>query len=243
MRESYKRWLLSSEFDVVFDGGSTDNIEGDIELYKPDVILMDIDFPGGSNEGIKCCKFIHKSFPDVRVVFVTHYNDPKVIISALRVGANGYFSKSDELRFLREIIERVNSGYVSISPTALRSLINFISKREIARAGLGLEGAVVFSGFDLNDEKKILYSLSRRDRFTVGYSNEEIAREFFTNEKRIKNMISNILLKMSARNRAHAVAKAIIYGVISVDEIIRMDPLKVRKNSFGGSIGPLGQGR
>ncbi len=215
VRESYKRWLLNSGFDVVSDGNKLDPIKNDIEKYKPDVILMDIDFPGKPNEGIKVCKNILKSYPDVKIIFITHYNEPDIIISALKAGAHAYFSKSDALKFLKEAIEKTLSNYIYISPTALRSLVNSLTHLTPQKITPLITSELTPKEINLTDEEKLILKY-----IAQGLSNKEIAKLRLTNEKRIKNIVSNILIKMSAKNRAHAVAKAIIYHIISPDEII-----------------------
>ena len=208
VRESYKRWLSASGFEVVFDSGELDRINDDIKKYKPHIILMDIDFPDKSGGGINACEMITRSFPDIKVVFITHYNEPEIVISAFKAGATGYFSKSDELKFLREIIEKAYNNYISISPTPLKSLLK--SSTEIPGINPNKPGI----DFHLTDEEiKTLIYIAR------GLSNKEIARKLLTNEKKIKNITSNILLKIGARNRANAVAIAIAFNIIHPDDI------------------------
>ncbi len=209
VRESYKRWLSASGFEIVSDSGELDKITDDIKKHKPDIILMDIDFPNKPEGGINACKTLSQSSPNVKVVFVTHYNEPEMIISAFNAGATGYFSKSDELKFLREIIEKAYHGYISISPSALKSLLK--SHSEKFKVNINKP----HHNFHLTDEEiKILNYIAQ------GLSNKEIAKKLLTNEKRIKNITSNILLKIGAKNRAHAVALALIFNIINPDEIL-----------------------
>lgn len=217
VRESYKRWLSASGFEVVSDSGELDKLTDDIKKHKPDIILMDIDFPNKPNGGINACKTLTQtSSPkgslgtNVKVVFVTHYNEPEIIISAFNAGATGYFSKSDELKFLREIIEKAHHGYISISPSALKSLLK--SHFENFRVNINKQPT---HDFHLTEEEiKTLTYIAQ------GLSNKEIARKLLTNEKRIKNITSNILLKIGAKNRAHAVAIAIAFNIINPAEFL-----------------------
>lgn len=107
VRESYKRWLSASGFEIVSDSGELDKITDDIKKHKPDIILMDIDFPNKPEGGINTCKTLSQSSPNVKVVFVTHYDDPKIITSA--------FSARRSLRETQ--VQRVTS----LNPTNLNS--------------------------------------------------------------------------------------------------------------------------
>jgi DNA-binding NarL/FixJ family response regulator len=207
VRESYIRWLEFEGFKVLGGEKSLENCLELLKKHRPDIVLLDIDYPEEEFAGIKVAKQIASDLPGVKTVFVSHYTDPNIIAKAFASGASGYFAKSDELRFLKEVIEKVSENHVALSPTATKKLTEAVSKQHIPEV-------LVKRDFHLTDqETKILGFIAR------GLSNKEIAEQLHTNEKRIKNVIAALLAKLNAKNRAHAVAIGITHGLIDVSAI------------------------
>jgi len=201
VRESYKRCLESSGYEVV---GESKNFEEFLKVYKknfPDVILMDIEFPNNQLGGIECAKELLKKEKDLKIIFVTHYTEPGIIKKAIDSGATGYFTKADGLNCLKEAIENAYKGILYLSPTAVKNVINSISEKDFIPSG--------HHKFNLSEEEINILNL-----VASGLTNKEIASQLHTNEKRIKNIISNIIYKLGAKNRANAVAIGIKYGII-----------------------------
>jgi len=204
VRESYKRWLEASGYQVVGDSGSIDDALKLIKSTKPDIILMDIDFPDTELGGIEICKRIKEINRETKIIFVTHFNEPEIIIEACKSGASGYFTKSDSLKSLKRIIEEVSEGFMSFSPKALKSLLsNFTQTGNTTH----IKSKKVKYVLD-DEELKIVNYIAQ------GYSNKEIANFLHTNEKKIKNEISNILLKVNAKNRAQLIYIVLKDGLI-----------------------------
>lgn len=207
VRESYIRWLEFEGFEVV---GEEKTIQNCIELLKkadPDIVLLDIDYPTEEFAGIKAAKKISSELPGIKTIFTSHYNEPSIIALALSSGASGYFAKSDELKFLKEVIEKATDGLLGLSPTATRKVVEAIQKR-------GRNEVVERRDFSLTQQEHQVLTF-----ITQGLSNKEIAEKLHTNEKRIKNVVAALLAKMGAGNRAHAVAIAIKYGIVSPADI------------------------
>jgi len=207
VRESYIRWLEFEGFQVVGGEKSLQNCIDLLKKQRPDIVLLDIDYPAEEFAGIKAAKKISSELPGIKTIFTSHYSEPGVIAQALASGARGYFAKSDELKFLREVIEKASDGLVGLSPTATKKLIEAVQKK--------VAGEIIKKkDFHLTEqEQQVLTFLAQ------GLSNKEIAEHLHTNEKRIKNVIAALLAKMSAKNRAHAVVIAIKYGIVSPADI------------------------
>lgn len=205
VRESYKRWLELNKYNVVGDCGDIDECYSILSKSKCDIILMDIDFPEQNLGGISGCKKLKEKFPELKIIFVTHYTEPEIVLAGFQAGADGYFTKTDELKFLKRIIDDVSNNHKSLSPKALKSLltilplpinINNLQRNESLKKILN------------ENEIKILKFISQ------GFSNKEIATKLNTNEKKIKNEISNLLIKIGAKNRAQAVYIALTNNII-----------------------------
>jgi len=202
VRQSYIRWLELEGFTIAGDEKNPNLAIEEIKKKKPTVILTDIDFPTNKLGGIELAKEIIKNYKDAKIAFITHYTEPEVIIHSLLTGALGFFAKIDDLSHLKEIITKVADGYTCLSPTALKKLIEHLSKST-------MPPETALKNFNLtNSEIKILKLIAQ------GLTNKEIAREMAINEKKVKDMISNICIKLEAKNRAHAVAIAIKNNII-----------------------------
>ena len=87
--------ILSVEPDIEVVGAGTSGEEA-VSLFsacEPDVVLMDIQMPGG--DGLSAAEKILAASPAARVVFLTTFSDDDYIVRALRLGARGYLIKQD----------------------------------------------------------------------------------------------------------------------------------------------------
>ncbi|MFC1855982.1 response regulator [Thermodesulfobacteriota bacterium] len=203
VRESYKRWLEMEGFKVIGTEGSVKNCIHIIKESIPDIIMMDIDFPEKEHAGIAATKKIVHEIQNAKVIFVSHYNEPEIIIEALNAGARGYFSKSDELKYLKETVERVYKGNSCFSPSITSKLIEIVKDSKVKSVNIKTTPNLL-----TEQENLILNYISQ------GLTNKEIAQYIRSNEKRVKNIVANILIKFEAKNRAHAVSKGIFFGNI-----------------------------
>lgn len=201
VRESYIHWLKIEGFEIVGEENSINVNFNKIIDKKPDVVLLDIDLPGDELGGFKIAdELINKT--NIKIIFITHYDEPGIIFEAFKIGASGYFAKRDNFKFLVQIIKNVAEGYKSISPYALDSMIKIKYVNN---------NFTIHKNFALSEQElKILKFIAD------GLTNKEIADKFHLTEKRIKDIISNIMLKMDAKNRTHAVILAIKNNLIIV---------------------------
>ena len=72
----------------------------DVEVSKPDIVLMDIDMPGIN--GIEATKLIRQKFPSIHVIIQTVFEDQEAIFNAIRAGASGYLLKSSNADKIRK---------------------------------------------------------------------------------------------------------------------------------------------
>lgn len=199
VRESYIRWLNVEGFKIVGDDNSLNVSVQNIINTKPDIVLLDIDFPNNNFGGLEFAKSLLTK-KEIKIVFLSHYDEPEIILKAFKSGAIGYFNKKDNFKHIVAIIKNAFEGCLSISPSALKKLvnINYSEEENIPHKDFGLT----------TSELKILGYISE------GLTNKEIAGLLSFNEKKIKDIISHLLLKLEAKNRAHAVAIAIKNNLI-----------------------------
>lgn len=180
--------ILGAEPDIEVAGTGTSGEEA-VSLFsacEPDVVLMDIQMPGG--DGLSAAEKILAADPAARVVFLTTFSDDDYIVRALRLGARGYLIKQD----------------VGTIAPALRSVM----------AGQSvLEGEVLARAAALSADcvrpsrgEPEMRGLTEREREVVraiadGMSNAEVAAALYMSEGTVRNHISAILAKLGLRNR------------------------------------------
>ncbi len=105
MRDSL-RGVIESAPDMELVGEAASGEEALVKIcnLQPNVVLMDIELPGGMN-GIEATRRIKKSCLMTRVLILTYSDDPDLLIDAFKAGAQGYIVKgilgTDLLRFIR----------------------------------------------------------------------------------------------------------------------------------------------
>src|SRR2546421_8769581 len=97
----------SAQFSVVNGYGSCEEAIKHLNTDKPDIVLMDIELPGGMN-GIKGAKIIKDKWPAADIIMVTVYEDSDMVFEALKSGASGYITKSANYRELLTALEEIS---------------------------------------------------------------------------------------------------------------------------------------
>ncbi|WP_315817446.1 response regulator transcription factor [Paraflavitalea speifideaquila] len=91
LRESLAYLLKMNDYDVVGDYNQCNDAANIARVYKPDVVLMDIDMPGES--GIRGVQLIKEAHPKTSVIMYTVFEDDDKLFQCLCAGANGYLLK------------------------------------------------------------------------------------------------------------------------------------------------------
>lgn len=170
-------------------------------LMQPNIILMDIKMKG--TNGIDAAKEILKKCPQIKIIFLTVFEDAEFMRQALQVGAVGYILKNVTKENLIESIFRAHRGETIIDPTVFNTIVDdYIKLSHLAEETEENEPPK----FNLTPrEKEILYHL------TMGMTNKEISATTHLAVDTIKTHLRNIFRKMSVKNRAQAINYGIKY--------------------------------
>ncbi len=182
-------------FHIVNTFSSVEEITDDI--FKADVVLMDIGLPGKS--GIEGLKEIKHHSPKTNIIMLTNFLDDSKIFEALAAGADGYLLKKVSTSRILEAIEDTHKGGASITPLIARRVLKTfkipfksseqrtnLSKREIEVLALLVQG--------------------------MNYKTS--AEKLFISPETVRNHIRNIYTKLQVRSRSEAVAIAIRQGLV-----------------------------
>ena len=157
----------------------------------PEIILLDIDMPGG---GLEAARVISNDFPVTKIVILTASEQDDHLISALKIGARAFILKGVAARELLRVLRAVAAGESYVPPALAASLLLELhepGKHSPKPAGSPID--------DLTErEQEILECLAG------GLSNKEIGEKLFLSEKTVKHYMTNIMHKLQVRNRVEA---------------------------------------
>jgi len=160
-----------------------------------DLILMDIEMPG--MDGIQLTQKINSTYPEVKIVMLTVFDNSESIFNAIKAGASGYLLKdttADEL--LRGIKETLNGGAPMSPSIAFKTL-------QLLKNPNPIKIEAIIDNFSLsNREIEVLELLSK------GKTYNAIAQSLFLSEGTIRKHVENIYKKLKVHNKVEALEKA-----------------------------------
>lgn len=183
--------VIQSEPGMTVVGEASNGREAidSFRLHRPDITLMDLQMP--EMDGVAATTAIRTEWPGARIVMLTTFHGDALALRALKAGATGYLLKSLIRKDLVEAIRSVHAG-----------------RRHIPR-----EVAVALAEH-LTDDALSERELDVLRRVAAGNSNKRVAHELDVSEETVKSHMKNILLKLSANDRTHAVTIALKRGII-----------------------------
>jgi DNA-binding NarL/FixJ family response regulator len=185
--------LVNAEPDMKMVGEACNGQEA-IEKFRehrPDVTLMDLQMP--DLNGTETIGRIRSEFPDARFVVLTTYSGDTQVSRALRAGARGYILKGHVHRELLETIRAVHAGQKRIPPDIAAELVEHATDDALSPRELDVLRLIA-----------------------AGNSNKLIADQLSIGEATVKSHVTNILSKLSANDRAHAVTIGLKRGIIDL---------------------------
>jgi DNA-binding NarL/FixJ family response regulator len=190
LRLSIRQLLNEVErFVVIGDFENCSDVEEQVKLANPDVILMDIDMPGIT--GIEAVKLIRRFNKKANIIMLTVFDDNKHVLDAIHAGASGYLLKKSILEKLVSAIDDVQSGGAPMSPSIAKMIIG--SLHNVRQA----------DQYDLTKrEKEILELLSKGNSFKM------IAADLHIGVETVRTHIKKIYEKLQVHSQTEAVSKA-----------------------------------
>ena len=177
-------------FDVVGEAVSGAQVLPLIRRLKPDLVLLDLRMP--QMDGLTCLTKIRKEFPDMKVAMLSVSQDPELIQTALKRGANAYIVKSIDPDDLAGALRQALEG--NVFTTA--GITEDPGERAAKDAGL------------TDRELGIIRAVAR------GLSNEAISKELWVAEQTVKFHLTNIYRKLGVTNRTEAARYAFEQGLV-----------------------------
>lgn len=184
--------MIAGEPDMVVIAQAGNGVEAVecFDRYRPDLTLMDLQM--AQMDGVTAIETICRKHPGARILVLTTYKGDVQAMRAMNAGACGYLLKSMIRRELIDAIRMARSGRRQIMPEVaaeigLHALDEALSAREV----------------------EVLREVS------AGRANKQVAGKLGLSEETVKTHMRNILAKLNAQDRTHAVVIALERGIIA----------------------------
>jgi len=185
--------IIASQPDMILVSQATDAVEAlsNFRRHRPDVTLMDLRLPG--TNGIDAMVAIRGEFPQARIVVLTTSDGDGEIQRAMRAGASGYILKSMPKNELLGLIRTVHAGRRYLPPEVAARLSEHYGEDDLTVR-----------------ELQVLQLI--RD----GHRNKQIADRLAIAETTVNFHIKNLVDKLQANDRTHAVTLAVRRGLLEI---------------------------
>ncbi len=185
--------LVNAESDMKIVAEATNGQEAieKFRLHRPDVTLMDLQMP--ALNGIEAIIGIRSEFPNARIIVLTTYAGDVQVLRALKAGARGYILKGHVRRELLDTIRAVHAGQKRIPPEVAAELAEHAA-----------------------DDDLTVREIDVLRLIAAGNANKSIAAQLSIGEDTVKSHVTNILAKLGANDRTHAVTIGLKRGIIEL---------------------------
>lgn len=185
--------LLAGQPDLQLVAEASNGYEAidQFRAHRPDVTLMDLQMP--TMGGVDAMIEIRKEFPTARIIVLTTYVGDTQAMRALEAGARAYLLKSVLRKELADTIRLVHAGHKRIAPEVATHLAEHAGDDELSLR-----------------EVEVLRLIA------AGNANKIIAVQLLITEETVKGHVKNILAKLAANDRTHAVTIGLKRGIIDL---------------------------
>src|SRR6266850_1940835 len=185
--------IIGSQEDMLLVAQASNAVEAVAEFrrHRPDIALMDLRLPGTNGTDVLIA--IRGEFPQARIIMLTTSDSDGDIQRAMRAGASAYILKSMPKSELLGVIRSVHAGRRHIPPEVAARLAEHLGDDDLTRRELGVLRLVC-----------------------DGYRNKQIADQLAIAETTVNFHIKNLVDKLQANDRTHAVTIALRRGLLQV---------------------------
>lgn len=135
VRESLREWLEPVvNFAIVGTAGDGQTAIEQVEILKPDVVLIDMEMP--ELNGVETTAIICQKFLGVKVIILSMHDGNEYVSQALQAGATGYLLKNTPKAELIEAISFVNRGYSQLGPGLAGKIASAIPEHRSLKTGM-----------------------------------------------------------------------------------------------------------
>jgi two-component system, NarL family, response regulator len=185
--------ILEDEPDMAIVGQASDGNEAiaQFRLHQPDVVLLDLRMP--QLGGVEVITAVRAEAPEANIIMLTIYDTDEAIYQGLRAGARAYLLKDTPCDEILEVIRAVYEGRRYISAMVGEKLAARMDKPMLS-----------------DRERQVIAEMAK------GKNNREIGAELSITEHTVRFHVNNVLSKLGANDRAHAIVLALRQGIVQL---------------------------
>jgi DNA-binding NarL/FixJ family response regulator len=154
-----------------------------VQHLSPDVVLLDISMPDG--DGVSVTRELRRTHRPVRILVLTSFSDPELVVDVVQAGADGYLLKDNRAEVILDGVRAVAAGEAPVDPSVAPSLLAEIRERA--------------PGDLLTDGEREVLELVRG-----GHANKSIARRLQISERTVKAHVTHIFQRIGVSDRTQA---------------------------------------
>lgn len=179
------------DMSVIAEAHNGREVIEQFRLHQPDVAILDLQMPEVG--GVEAITTIRSEFPNAAIIMLSIYETDEDIYQGLRAGAKAYLLKDTPCQEILEVIRAVSEG------------------QRYVPADIGVKLAARMERPNLSDREFEVLSLMAK-----GKNNKAIASELNITENTVKFHVTNVMSKLGASDRTHAVVNALRQGTIKL---------------------------
>jgi two-component system invasion response regulator UvrY len=189
-----------SGYHVVIEADNgKDLIEKISQSTLPDIVLLDVSMP--EMDGFKTTQWLHKKYPQVKILALSMLSDERTIIKIFRLGAKGYLLKNTDPEELKTALDSVMNKNVYLSEYVSGKLVS----------GLHNDVDVELQGITLNEKEKEFLRWSCSE-----LSYKDIAEKMFVSPRTVDDYRQSLFYKLKVHSRVGMVMYAIKNGIFEI---------------------------
>lgn len=170
-----------------------------LQHVVPDIVMLDVNMP--EMDGFETTQWLHKTYPQVKVLALSMFSDEKTIIKMFRVGAKGYLLKNTDPDELKKALDSLIDKNVYLS--------EYVSGKLVSGLHQDMEGQV--KEIVLNEKEKEFL------RWTcTELSYKDIAGQMFVSPRTVDDYRQSLFNKLKVHSRVGLVMYAIKNGIVEV---------------------------
>ncbi len=199
--------LLMNSFDnieIVIEAHNGQELLDALQNQQPDVILMDLKMP--VMDGLEATEKVKASYPDIKIILLTTYNEERLINHMMKVGANGYLLKNEEPEILKAAIESVYEKEFYFSDYVSKALLKGMQQKQTeVRPWKGTDQTEL-----TKREVEVLQLICQE------HTSTEIAEQLYISPRTVENHRKSLLSKTGVRNTAGLIIFAIRNQIVEL---------------------------
>jgi DNA-binding NarL/FixJ family response regulator len=189
---------LNEDLEIVGEANHGEEAIASTSQLQPDVILMDIRMP--VCDGVEATRVIHQTYPWIKIMVLTTFDEDEYIWRSLQAGALGYILKNTPSPQVANAIRTLHLGHSQLGPTIASKVFERLQPPLPNQPDAPSQSPEVDSLLELLNHRELEILQHMRH----GRNNREIAERLHLSEGTIKNYITTLLSKLNLRDRTQA---------------------------------------